>query len=860
MVATIRTALLAAFFVALPFGLAGADDGANPAAGEALPERYRDWLESVAPLTTELERETFLSIEEDYQRDHFIRRFWKTRDPFPQTVINELRGLWEPRVEVARKRYGSLDSEPARTVLTLGEPTRRERLTCAEMLEPLEVWAYEEGSDRIGGYFTLVFTGFAGRDGEGADRQHLWRPTEGLRRLVTFVRPGTSTTDDRELALAILKNCTRGDDILASVSQALDMGAVEKTILPPVPDEEWVLAFKARSTDVPEDALPLPASFSLSFPGRHQNRTVVQGLVVVPRSAATAAEEKSIYHFVVDGEILRRGKLFDTFRYRFDLPGGRVDDDLPLVLQRYLRPGEYELIVKVTDVHSKRVFRETRELEVPVYKAPRRPRDAAVATKDSEPGAAAVASSGADEKQALETRLLEANASISTGDHVIEIAPPPDELLVGKLRVLARARGEGIARVAFELDGQMQMRKANPPYSVELDLGDKPRLQTLRAFALDEAGEILASDEVLLNGGPQRFAVRLLAPQPGKRYTESVRAHAEVEIPEGERLDRLELFVNETLLATLYQPPFEQPLYLDEMKDGELTYVRAVAYLPDGSSAEDAVFINAPDFVDNFKVNFVELYTTVIDKKGDFVEDLASEEVTVLEDGVEQKIRRFEKVRDLSIRAGLLIDTSTSMARSLRDVRRAAHRFLQEVLTPKDRAAVITFNDAPKLDARFTSDVEVLAGGLSGLVAEGETALYDSILFSLHYLSGGRGKRALIVLTDGEDSTSTYTFDDTLNFARHTGVAIYVIGLGLPSDLQSRSLMKQLAKETGGGTFFIDGVHQLERVYNDIQHELRSQYLLAYQSSAAGGGEFRTVEVKVGRKGVEAKTLNGYFP
>ena len=87
----------------------------------------------------------------------------------------------------------------------------------------------------------------------------------------------------------------------------------------------------------------------------------------------------------------------------------------------------------------------------------------------------------------------------------------------------------------------------------------------------------------------------------------------------------------------------------------------------------------------------------------------------------------------------------------------------------------MVFNDEPRLIVRFTNDTKILAGGLSGLIAEGETALWDSVMFSLHYFRGLRGKRALIVLTDGEDSVSNYSFLDAIDFARRSGVSIYVI-------------------------------------------------------------------------------------
>lgn len=218
-------------------------------------------------------------------------------------------------------------------------------------------------------------------------------------------------------------------------------------------------------------------------------------------------------------------------------------------------------------------------------------------------------------------------------------------------------------------------------------------------------------------------------------------------------------------------------------------------------------------------------------------------------------------MRDLPIRAGLVLDMSLSMQPALSSVKKAAHRFFESVLTERDRAALITFSDEPELVVRFTNSQEVLAGGLAGLVTDGETALYDSVIFSLHYFSGLPGKRAVVILTDGEDSISNYTYADAVDFARRTGVAIYIIGLNLERQSHDvRSKMRRLASETGGECYFIDNARHLERVYDSIQEELRSQYLIAYQSSTPGGEEFREVEVKMDSKTLEAKTIRGYYP
>src|SRR5690606_21928462 len=118
-----------------------------------------------------------------------------------------------------------------------------------------------------------------------------------------------------------------------------------------------------------------------------------------------------------------------------------------------------------------------------------------------------------------------------------------------------------------------------------------------------------------------------------------------------------------------------------------------------------------------------------------------------------------------------------------------------------------------------------------------ETALYDSIIYALWYFSGVKGKRVLVLVSDGEDVRSRYRFDDVLRFARRSGVAIYAIGLGLPTRAEvARSALQRLAAETGGTAFFIDRAMELRNTYRTIEREVRSQYLLAYQPKSVAEG------------------------
>ena len=411
--------------------------------------------------------------------------------------------------------------------------------------------------------------------------------------------------------------------------------------------------------------------------------------------------------------------------------------------------------------------------------------------------------------------------------------------------------------MTFALDGKAVLTKRKPPFSVELDLGALPRPRKLAALAYDKAGNQVAGDEILINSAANRFQVRLTEPQRGKRYENSLLARADVSVPDGQTIERVEFYFNETLVSTVYQPPYQQPILLP--KGGELSYVRAVAYLADGNSTENVVFVNAPENMAEVEINYVELYASVLDREKRPVQGLTQKDFAVTEDGVKQEINRFERVTDLPIHAAVTLDISASMEKSLDKARTAALQFLQGTVKPKDRAAVVTFNDHPNLTVKFTNDVPALAAGLAGLKAERGTALYDSIIFTLYYFTGVKGQRALLLLTDGKDEGSRFNFEDAMEYARRAGVTIYAIGLG--DDPDKRKLEK-ISAETGGRAFFLKSIDELAGIYATIEEELRSQYLIAYQSTntTSGSNTFRAVDLKVNKPGLEAKTIRGYYP
>ncbi|HSN89093.1 MAG TPA: VWA domain-containing protein, partial [Thermoanaerobaculia bacterium] len=220
-----------------------------------------------------------------------------------------------------------------------------------------------------------------------------------------------------------------------------------------------------------------------------------------------------------------------------------------------------------------------------------------------------------------------------------------------------------------------------------------------------------------------------------------------------------------------------------------------------------------------------------------------------------------EQVENLPLNLGVAIDTSFSMASSLDEAHRAAAGFLRAVATPKDRCFALAFATRPALLIPPVDDVEAVALSLEEMRALGRTALHDAIITSLYYFRGQRGQRALVLLTDGDDTGSSTSWEDALEYARRSGVAIYTIGLDIPELKRGpRGKLSELAQVSGGRAFFIDRAEELSGVYEQIEDELRSRYFLTYNSGLrADENGFRKIEVKV-KRGFKARTGRGYYP
>jgi Ca-activated chloride channel homolog len=268
-------------------------------------------------------------------------------------------------------------------------------------------------------------------------------------------------------------------------------------------------------------------------------------------------------------------------------------------------------------------------------------------------------------------------------------------------------------------------------------------------------------------------------------------------------------------------------------------------------------------------VELVALNVSVTDG-AKFVGDLEESEFEVFEDGVKQAVSFFSR-KQQPIALAILLDTSNSMDDKLPTAQEAAVGFAKR-MRPEDVTEVIDFNTQVRILQPFTSDAAALERAIRGTTADGSTALYNAIYISLKELKKVKARneddirrQAIVVLSDGDDTTSLLPYEEVLDLAKRSETAIYTIGLrppdlGRASFKEAEYVLRQLAQETGGRSFFPSNVHELPKIYEAISQELSTLYSLAYSSkNPQRNGAWRRVVVRVTRPNLVTRTRQGYF-
>ena len=268
-------------------------------------------------------------------------------------------------------------------------------------------------------------------------------------------------------------------------------------------------------------------------------------------------------------------------------------------------------------------------------------------------------------------------------------------------------------------------------------------------------------------------------------------------------------------------------------------------------------------------VELVNVNVSVVNARDRFVTDLAREDFVVLEDGVKQELALFAQ-KDLPVSLVLLLDMSASMNSNVKAVRSAACRLISK-LRSDDEAEIVEFNQAPHVLQSFTSDQGALLSAIERARPSGSTALHNVLYITLKDLmrrAPGRDvrRRAIVLLSDGEDTASMVTDEQVMELARRAEINIYPIKISLPgfdrdgSGEQARYLLSALARESGGEPFFPEETSRLAGIYDRIAQELQSQYFIGYiPRNASLDGGWRQILVLTQREGVTVRHRLGYY-
>jgi VWFA-related protein len=286
------------------------------------------------------------------------------------------------------------------------------------------------------------------------------------------------------------------------------------------------------------------------------------------------------------------------------------------------------------------------------------------------------------------------------------------------------------------------------------------------------------------------------------------------------------------------------------------------------------------------QTNLVDVFVTVRDRRNAILSDLTKDDFKIYEGGQEQKVAYFAKETNMPITLGILIDTSGSMQNILGAEQDTASRFVRDIMRKRDEAMVISFDFDINLLADFTEDTSVLerairrtqinavsSGGVvtPGTLPTGQnggTDLYDAVYLACHdELSSQAGRKAIILLTDAEDTGSKLSLQDAIEAAQRADTVVHVLRLadepfyfGMGIGYSGAAVARKMADETGGREIEVRSEKSLDKAFDIISEELRSQYVLGYYpSNAKHDGTFRKIKVEVDKQDSKVLARKGYY-
>lgn len=445
----------------------------------------------------------------------------------------------------------------------------------------------------------------------------------------------------------------------------------------------------------------------------------------------------------------------------------------------------------------------------------------------------------------------------TNSEATLRIVVPPRPTLAGNEEFSALSE-PAVARVQWYLDARPVRASDHRPFRVRIHLGSTPRLHALEAVGFDANGNPLARATTTINDRLDELRMHIVSPAIDK-VAGLVRLEADAYVPPGRKLQSVEFSWNDRPVRQFSAPPYRA----DFDAPASFAYFRAVGTLDDGQTAEDARVMNAGEFSDKVDVHTVAFAATVADPHGHRVDGLTAADFAAFDESSKISLA----VRDAStepVTVGLAVDLSSSMTTLLLPIMRIGSRLVDSLLRANDKMFVVTFDEQPRLLQAPTGDVSLLKSRLADVHAFGGTALADALAFSMQQFTGMTGKKALVLITDGNEGESEQRANACIEMAKESGVPIYVIVPVESGDAEGgpafRRVLRQMANVTGGLMFYRPKQEELAAVIARIRDEVRGQYLLSFAAAPAQQqGEWRRLRIEVPGKRATVRTITGYY-
>jgi Ca-activated chloride channel family protein len=454
---------------------------------------------------------------------------------------------------------------------------------------------------------------------------------------------------------------------------------------------------------------------------------------------------------------------------------------------------------------------------------------------------------------AITLTLLLASTAAAAPDQLIlgrDTAPPAD--VKGPIDLTIVPDFDD-ARVTVTVDGQKIVEGLRSPWHVAVDFGPMPVEHKIVVTAIG-ADRKRVQWQTTINKGHQTLGVKIAPVDAANRIFE-----ANATSPDEDPIVSVSAWDDGKPIATAEQPPYRLTIPAEHFAQKS---VQVTARTKSGAEAADFWSADGEVKSEALEVRTVPLFVSVIDRDGTAHDDIDQALFKVVDNGTEGHILQIGKAFNQPISIALLLDASMSMTYEMPKATRAAVNFVKSTLKDGDRCAVYSVKTSPRRELGLTTDRAAIENVVKSLQAEGRTALYDAISSAERELRDEKNRRAIVILTDGGDTSSISSFDEIDRLTKESGIPIYVIAYdsGVSDDQpQDMNRLQYLATETGG--FLVTASAQnLQARYADIEKDLRAQYAITYQiTDLAHHNQWRKVHVMLKSPQLTARTIRGYF-